>query len=162
MPQPNSFSPAQHTLMSHVGCTLENCAICAGKVRICTICGGVDTPAGGNGLTTQCHEKQLSQEQKTAIAAGDLDYKNFRWYDKRLGPTIKETLDEKGLTIGVGTIVPSLNRKEGEYICVGVFDNSNEQTMYNFHQVMTLGNRSTAGFIAIIHYAKYQEYFGEL
>lgn len=157
-----SFEQRVHTLLAHEGCTIKGCAICEATVKICLTCGGVSTSAGGNGLTTHCVDKQLTEEQKTAIANGDLDFKNHRWHDKRLGPTIQDVLKEKGLSIAIGDRACCLDKNEGVYICIGIYENKNEQTMYCFHQIMTYGNRMNVGFLTIIHYAKFQEMFGEL
>lgn len=151
-----------HNLLKHENCTVENCAICSGAVQVCLTCNGSKTEAGGDGLTTQCFESPLTEEQKLAVAKGDLDFIKGRWYDKRLGPTLFDTLKEKEDDISIGTRKDCLNPKEGSYICIGVYKNSNGNTIYSFHQIMTYGNRAHVGFVSLIHYAKFQELFGEL
>jgi hypothetical protein len=152
----------EHTLLTHVGCTVEGCAICAGSVKLCLVCNGAETEAGGNGLTSECCGKPLTEEQKAAVSTSDLDYKNFRWHDKRLGPTLEEVLKEKKLRLEVGAIACCLDHKEGEYICVGSYRNSMQQTLYSFHQVIKEKNRHNAGFVTLLHYARFVERFGEL
>lgn len=160
--QTNHIGAMPHTLLQHVGCTVAGCAICSGSVKLCLVCNGASTEAGGDGLTTHCCEKPLTDEQKAAVSNKDLDYKNFRWHDKRLGPTIEEVLKDKKIDIVVGAIACCLNPKEGTYICIGSYKNSQDQRLYSFHQVMEAKNRHDVGFVTLLHYAKFQEKFGDL
>lgn len=151
----------KHQFLTHTNCKVPNCTICSGDVKICLICGGVETP-NSNSLTTNCCEKPLTAEQKKDIEDGHLDYRNFRWHDKRIGPTIKEIIDQKGIAINVGHIACAKDPKGSNYICVGVYENSLGQTMYAWHEIMTATNRENVGFMSLIHYKKFVELFGEL
>jgi hypothetical protein len=151
-----------HNLLKHEKCTIPSCAICSETVRVCLTCHGSETQAGGNGLTTQCFEAPLTEEQKLSIAKGDLDYINNRWFDKRLGPTIKDKLYAKMIDLKTGHILKALNPADGRYICVGVYSNSAGQTIYAFHQEMSYGNRAAVGFVSLIHYSKFEELFGDI
>lgn len=151
---------AQHQLLAHTNCNIPNCAICSGAVKICTICGGVETEGGEKSLTTNCCEVQITDEQRKAISTGDLDFINGRWFDKRLGPTVKEKLEELGETIATGHRFGS--RKKGLFICVGVYENSAGNTVYSFHQIVNKNNRADPEFASLIHYQKFVELFGEL
>lgn len=53
------------------------CAICDGGLSICTVCHGLE-----GSLTTDCPEAGITENQRSEIYGGCLDYRNGAWVQK--------------------------------------------------------------------------------
>jgi len=69
-------------------CTSPRCWICAEKVLVCSICGGV-----GRSLPTDCPGVLMSLTRAKQVEEGAIDYsgRNNRWYPPR--PNRKKRYD---------------------------------------------------------------------
>jgi hypothetical protein len=58
-------------------CGSQHCQFCDGGLFSCTICGSFE-----GATTTQCPGVKMTNEQRDAVYAGQLDFRNGQWVNK--------------------------------------------------------------------------------